>query len=314
MRRHRLLLSVLLTVALLTVACGGDDEGGTTTAAATSPAEAAGDSTPPASTDDSSVDDAGFEARVEQAAQTMLERGSVNGATAVHVAISDPDQGSVTVALGTLAADGAEAASADDVFPIGSITKTFTATVILQMVEQEFALDDRIEDLVPDLTDASPELAGLTVRQLLSMTSGIADYLNVPDSVVTEIVDDPTEVWELKDYRVAGRYAVLSAPSDSPGSTTKLHHPAVDRRDSPLAEPSKSWWRRRTSPSRRSRRHRPPSARRHRPSRPHTRGYLAGGCVAELAADGATSRRGPVRPTGTPSFTPRRRRHVLDDR
>jgi D-alanyl-D-alanine carboxypeptidase len=60
---------------------------------------------------------------------------------------------------------------ADTVFEIASVTKPFTATAILMLVnEGRLKLDDSIVPLIPGATAA---WAGITVRHLLSHTSGI---------------------------------------------------------------------------------------------------------------------------------------------
>lgn len=60
------------------------------------------------------------------------------------------------------------------VFEIGSITKQFTATAILMLVEQgKIRLEERITRALPGLPDAWHTV---TVRELLSHTSGIPDY------------------------------------------------------------------------------------------------------------------------------------------
>ena len=62
----------------------------------------------------------------------------------------------------------------------GSITKAFTSTVILQLVASgRFGLDDSVESLLPG---ALPDGDEITVRQLLNMSSGLADYCSVPAS------------------------------------------------------------------------------------------------------------------------------------
>jgi D-alanyl-D-alanine carboxypeptidase len=58
-------------------------------------------------------------------------------------------------------------------YSIGSISKQFTATAILLLQEQgKLSLDDKVAKFVPDLTRANE----VTVRQLLSHTSGYQDY------------------------------------------------------------------------------------------------------------------------------------------
>ena len=57
---------------------------------------------------------------------------------------------------------------------IGSITKTFVATVVLQLVsEGRLRLDDSVERWLPGVV---PDGQRITVRQLLNHTSGLYDY------------------------------------------------------------------------------------------------------------------------------------------
>ncbi|MFF2544599.1 serine hydrolase domain-containing protein [Kitasatospora sp. NPDC058063] len=59
-------------------------------------------------------------------------------------------------------------------FRIGSATKPFVATTLLQLVgEHRLDLDDRLECLLPGVV---PNSTAITVRQLLNHTSGVADY------------------------------------------------------------------------------------------------------------------------------------------
>lgn len=63
-------------------------------------------------------------------------------------------------------------------FHIGSVTKTFTAAIIFQLAaEGALSLDDPLEDWIPDTYAGQ----GLTLRHLLSHTSGIASYNWVGD-------------------------------------------------------------------------------------------------------------------------------------
>jgi D-alanyl-D-alanine carboxypeptidase len=73
-----------------------------------------------------------------------------------------------------LARDGSTVLDGHSPFAIASITKTFTASVVLQLVEERrLRLDSRVAELLPGLKIA-PEV---TVRQLLNHTSGVADLL-----------------------------------------------------------------------------------------------------------------------------------------
>ena len=65
-------------------------------------------------------------------------------------------------------------ATADSVFQIGSITKLWTSTLVMQLVDEGLVdLDQPVRTYLPDFTIADEEAAArITVRQLLTHTSG----------------------------------------------------------------------------------------------------------------------------------------------
>jgi D-alanyl-D-alanine carboxypeptidase len=85
-----------------------------------------------------------------------------------------------------------------DRFRVGSITKAFVATVVLQLVgEGRLSLDDTVERWLPGVVPAGN---GITVRQLLNHTSGVFDYLNDDPQVTRERLlapyeTNPDHVW-----------------------------------------------------------------------------------------------------------------------
>jgi CubicO group peptidase (beta-lactamase class C family) len=67
----------------------------------------------------------------------------------------------------------------DTKFRLGSITKQFTATVTLQLVEQgKIKLDGKITDYLPDYRKDTGDR--VTIHQLLNHTSGIPSYTGQP--------------------------------------------------------------------------------------------------------------------------------------
>ena len=84
---------------------------------------------------------------------------------------------------------------ARDHFRAGSVLKTFLATVAMQHVEAgTLALDQTLPALVSDTVSA--RIAGadqITLRMLLSHTSGIPDWVNPQTDAL--IVADPAHVW-----------------------------------------------------------------------------------------------------------------------
>ncbi|MFB6891900.1 serine hydrolase domain-containing protein [Kitasatospora sp. NPDC056327] len=70
-------------------------------------------------------------------------------------------------------------------FRIGSVTKTFTATVVLQLrAEGRLGLDDPVERWLPGVVRGNGNLgAAITVRQLLGHTSGLFSFDEDPEMI-----------------------------------------------------------------------------------------------------------------------------------
>ena len=80
-------------------------------------------------------------------------------------------QGLADVAAGT-------PLKADTPMRLGSVTKQFTAAVVMQLVEEgKIGLEDPLSKYLPDFPKPGSEA---TVRQLLNHTSGIQSYTAIP--------------------------------------------------------------------------------------------------------------------------------------
>ena len=80
---------------------------------------------------------------------------------------------------------------AGDRFRIGSETKMFVATVVLQLVgDDKLSLAETVERRLPGLV---PNGGKITVRQLLNHTSGLFDYAE--DKAFIRQIDDPRKRW-----------------------------------------------------------------------------------------------------------------------
>lgn len=80
-----------------------------------------------------------------------------------------------TTATGVLHAGTGQPATTDSVWQIGSITKVWTATVVMQLVDEgRFALDTPVVEIIPELQLRDPDVTKtVTVWHLLTHTSGI---------------------------------------------------------------------------------------------------------------------------------------------
>lgn len=106
-----------------------------------------------------------------------------NGNVAASFAISIDGEIVHTLALGVRSTQSAEPAAPDDRFRIASISKPITAITLLQLVEDGLVgLDEPVGGSIAaalGLTAVPGGTAEITVRQLLSHTSGFAQYENM---------------------------------------------------------------------------------------------------------------------------------------
>ncbi|HET9356148.1 MAG TPA: serine hydrolase domain-containing protein [Sphingomicrobium sp.] len=153
------------------------------------------------------------------------------------------DDGKVVYATGRGLADvsSKRPIGPDTVFRLGSITKQFTAALVLQLVEEgKLSLSDPLSKFLPDYPKPG---ADTTVAQLLNHTSGIQSYTGIAgwmagpkparavttESLIAEFKDMPSEFdrgtkW---DYNNSG-YVLLGAIIEK--VTGKAWHEALAER------------------------------------------------------------------------------------
>jgi D-alanyl-D-alanine carboxypeptidase len=111
------------------------------------------------------------------------------------VYVEVPGEGSWSQAFGTANLENDTPITPDDHFRVGSNTKTFTGTVILQLVDEgELGLDDPVSDYQPEV----PNGENITIRQLLNMTSGLFNYAEDEDFNRT-LDAEPQKVWDPRE-------------------------------------------------------------------------------------------------------------------
>ncbi|MFE6909898.1 serine hydrolase domain-containing protein [Streptomyces erythrochromogenes] len=134
--------------------------------------------------------------QLDAAVRQVMREAQVPG---VIVGLWAPGKGSYVKAFGV--ADKATGAPMQTDFNtrIGSLTKTFTVTALLQLVDQgKIGLDDPIGDYVSGVPNG--EL--ITLRELAGMRSGLFNYSEDPDfdKAFTTNPDRPFTPQELLDY------------------------------------------------------------------------------------------------------------------
>jgi D-alanyl-D-alanine carboxypeptidase len=102
---------------------------------------------------------------------------------------------------------------ADDRFRVASLAKTYTATVVLQLVgEGKLRLTDTVERWLPGLV---PNGEAISIRQLLNHTSGLADFEIDPVVLKPYLSGDLSHPWA---PRKLVRIAVAHTPLFAPGT------------------------------------------------------------------------------------------------
>jgi len=145
---------------------------------------------------------------LEGALDKVMKDGNIPGAV---VGIWVPGKGVWVRARGVADTKTNEPMSTADHARIASVTKSFVATLVLQLADAKLlSLDDTLDKFVPSVPNAS----GITVRQLLNHTSGLYDF--VQDDVFNAAADNnPLENWK-PDQLLSS--SVLHEPYFAPGT------------------------------------------------------------------------------------------------
>lgn len=147
-------------------------------------------------------DAATLTAMFEEQAEEMMLPGAV-------VIVRTPD-GDIEVPYGVTEWGGSTPVTLDDHIRIGSNTKTWTGTVILQLVEDgRIALEDPVSKYRPDV----PNGDNITIEQLLTMRSGLFNYTTTLE-LNAALDDTPDRVWDPEELV---RMGLAGEPYFAPG-------------------------------------------------------------------------------------------------
>ncbi|WP_433272399.1 serine hydrolase domain-containing protein [Pseudonocardia xinjiangensis] len=150
-------------------------------------------------------------AGIEQIVHDQMRTGAVPG---MAVGVWLPGQGQLVRAYGVADVASGAAFAVGDRVRIASITKTFTATATLMLVDRgRLTLDDRLESFVPGV----PNGRDITVRQLLNMTSGVYDFTEDPEFSAA-FDADPLAPFPVERVLTILRRSTPAFPPGQPGS------------------------------------------------------------------------------------------------
>lgn len=104
-------------------------------------------------------------------------------------------------------------------FHIGSISKTFTAVLVLQLVEEnKLKLDDKIVNYFPELNSKVNGFGEITIRHLLAHTSGLVDPTNDNFWYKFSIVSNPKKFHNKTTLQLVKKYLLGKKLKFKPGT------------------------------------------------------------------------------------------------
>ncbi|QFZ19226.1 serine hydrolase domain-containing protein [Saccharothrix syringae] len=149
-------------------------------------------------------------ATIDAVVEQYRERTGLPG-----VAVAVTRGTTVVHAAGYGHAPGGEPISAHTPMAVASVSKSFTALAVMQLVERgRIRLDDPVRAHLPEFTMADPRADRITIRRLLDQTSGMSD--------TTHRSFSGPRVHTLREAVAAMRGSTLAA---DPGTRWEYHNP-----------------------------------------------------------------------------------------
>ncbi|MFW0774642.1 serine hydrolase domain-containing protein [Paenarthrobacter nitroguajacolicus] len=178
--------AAIVAALVSTVSCSsGPPTPSATSPTATTATPATSPSTPPTPSAALQPFDAGtLRSEFERTAKEVLVPGAM-------MLLVTPG-GTLTASYGTGVRDAQRAVSAEDHIRVGSVTKTWTTTVVLQLVQEgKLSLDDPVSKHRADV----PNGDAITLEQMLTMRSGLFNYTETLE-LNSAMDTDPQRAWK----------------------------------------------------------------------------------------------------------------------
>lgn len=154
---------------------------------------------------------ADLQAELQGALEEAMDEFDVTGAVA---GVWVPGTGSWTSAAGIADIASGAPVTTEMQWPLRSVTKSYTVTLLLQLVDEGvMSLDDTIDQYVDGVTDGDV----ITLRQLANMSSGNADYVNA--QFIEAFKPDPDRLFTLDQLNAF----MLGLPAEFAPGTRKVY-------------------------------------------------------------------------------------------
>jgi len=152
-------------------------------------------------------------ASIAQQTQELMQRSATQDGPGLTVLVAKGDKAIFRGARGRAQIELGVPLSADQVFRIASVTKTFTAAMVLKLAALgQLSIDDTLAKYLPDF----PGAGQITLRQLLGHTSGVSDIVSdVQPGFSRRDVDTAALIAEIRkrppDFSPGARWAYSNA-------------------------------------------------------------------------------------------------------
>ncbi|KIA72474.1 D-alanyl-D-alanine carboxypeptidase [Arthrobacter sp. MWB30] len=183
--------AAVIAAVAATVSCSsGPPVSPASSTAASAPASTASPTSAPTALQ--RFDSEGLRADFERTAKEVLVPGAM-------VLLETPE-GTLTASYGTGTRGAERPVSMEDHIRVGSVTKTWTTTVVLQLVQEgKLALGDPVSKYRPDV----PNGDGITLEQLLTMRSGLFNYTETLE-LNSAMDKEPRREWKPEELLALG--------------------------------------------------------------------------------------------------------------
>ena len=133
--------------------------------------------------------------KAKQIADLCCKYSNDKKVPAIQVSIVDRFGDTWTLSTGTTDKKRKNAVTNEHIFRLASITKTYTATIIIKLIEEgKLSLDGKLTEYFPNFENAP----NVTIQNLLNHSSGIKELLTLPD-ILTSSTFFTDKIWNANE-------------------------------------------------------------------------------------------------------------------